>query len=189
MNSSLNNFQIKLLGKKKDSWFLLDPITGQRQHILGWDTSSPTCPIPSREAIYLGRTQYTIMMIDTQNKNRKWNVTFYEYSASPMSKDMLSNYGKYITCSKLLNSILLALEYLHFASSSTGKVVTVDRRTNNILWEIDFKSPLISAYLLDLDGLITVPFTIMANHTLTNLASELISYPLSFKTHPGFMKL
>lgn len=81
------------VGKKKDSWFLLDPLTGQRQHILGWDHSGPTCPIESRETIYLGRTQYTIMMIDTQNGNRKWNVTFYEYSAMPMSKDNINNYG------------------------------------------------------------------------------------------------
>lgn len=67
--------------------------------------------------------------------------------------------------------------------------MTIDRRTNGYLWELDLNSPLISAYLLDPDGLISVPFTIMANHTLTNLATELIAYPLSYESNSGYMKL
>lgn len=72
---------------------MLDPKTGKRQQILGWESVSPTCPIQTPEAIYLGKTKYMIMMVDTVNINKKWNITFYEYSASPMSKEMLSNYG------------------------------------------------------------------------------------------------
>lgn len=82
-----------VLGKKKASWFTLDPKTGQRQQILGWDTWSPTCPIESPDAVYIGRTQYSIMMFDSRNTQRRWNVTFYDYSAGTMSKEMLQNYG------------------------------------------------------------------------------------------------
>lgn len=81
------------------------------------------------------------------------------------------------------------VEYLHFASSSTGRIVTIDRRTNELLWELNMNSPLASVYLLDLDGLISVPFTIMANHSLSNLAMELAEYPLSYQSQSGFMKL
>lgn len=82
---------------------------------------------------------------------------------------------------------MLVLEYLHFASSSSGRVVTINRRTNELLWELNLSSPLASAYLLE-DGLITVPFTIMSNHTLSNLAEELIELE-SYQPHPGYMKL
>lgn len=79
-------------GKKKDVWFMLDPKTGKRQQILGWDSMGTTC-IQASEAIYIGRTQYSIMMIDSAHGNRKWNVSFYEYSATPMDKETISKFG------------------------------------------------------------------------------------------------
>lgn len=86
------------LGKKKDTWFMLDPKTGYKRQILGWDNSALTCPIDdfdNFEAIFIGRTQYSVMMVDIKNTQRKWNVTFYDYSANPLSKEMLQNYGEY----------------------------------------------------------------------------------------------
>lgn len=84
---------VKFLGKKKDTWFKMDPDTGHRQKILGFDKSSGTCSVDSQKAIYVGRTQYTIMMIDSKVKDKHWNVTFYDYSATQMTKDMLNDYG------------------------------------------------------------------------------------------------
>lgn len=72
---------------------MLDPLTGQREQILGWETQRATCPVMSSDAVYLGRTQYSIMMVDTRNQHRKWNITFYDYTASPMDKDEMNNYG------------------------------------------------------------------------------------------------
>lgn len=72
----------------------MDPDTGLRQKILGFDKSSGTCSVNTQKAVYVGRTQYTIMMIDSKAKNKHWNVTFYDYSAMQMSKDMVNDYGK-----------------------------------------------------------------------------------------------
>lgn len=73
---------------------MVDPDTGTRQKVLGFDKSGPTCPVTSPNAVLVGRTQYTIMMIDSKAKGRHWNVTFYDYTASSMDKQMLHNYGK-----------------------------------------------------------------------------------------------
>lgn len=82
-----------ITGKKKDSWFILDPKTGQRNQVAGWSKTSPTCPIKNKNAIYVGRTKYSVMMVDTKNPQRKWNITFYDYRASPMSKEEINKYG------------------------------------------------------------------------------------------------
>lgn len=72
---------------------MLDSKTGQRQQILGWDRSSPTCPLQASDAVYVGQTEYSIMMVNTKDPSRKWNITFYDYTATPMGKEELSNYG------------------------------------------------------------------------------------------------
>lgn len=76
-------------------WFTIDPNTGEKRPILGWHASDPTCPVTSPNAVYIGRTHYSIMMVDSRNTNRKWNVTFYEYSAASMNSDALNNYRKH----------------------------------------------------------------------------------------------
>ncbi|XP_065159273.1 serine/threonine-protein kinase/endoribonuclease IRE1 [Atheta coriaria] len=145
-------------GKKKDTWFMLDPKTGNRQQILGWDIlHGPTCPVQTPDAIYIGRTEYSLRMVDSKQSNRRWNVTFYEYAAVPMDKDTAALY-----------------DFLHFTSSSTGVVLTLDRRRGSIVWEKNFDSPVIGAYILDPDGLISLPFTSLSNQTLLNFANNLL---------------
>ncbi|XP_044252297.1 serine/threonine-protein kinase/endoribonuclease IRE1-like [Tribolium madens] len=157
-------------GKKKDTWFKLDPITGRKEQVLGWDPS-PTCPIESKKFVFIGRTKYDIMMVDSNNKLRKWNVTFYDYTAQTMSKEEMNNY-----------------DLVHFASSSTGRLVTMDRRRGNLLWDSDLGSPVVAAYVLDSDGLLVAPFTSLANHTLNYLTTELLSHvgpqPQRMKLYP-----
>lgn len=101
-------------GKKDDMWFIVDPKTGQREKIdfsesikekdginsqrerIGWATT---------RAIYLGRTQYTVLMYDSlaKEKNVKlWNITFYDYSAMATTPDIAQDYGK-LNTTKLLN--------------------------------------------------------------------------------------
>ncbi|KAB0793431.1 hypothetical protein PPYR_13051 [Photinus pyralis] len=159
-------------GKKKDSWYMLDPRTGQREQVLGWDRMSPTCPIESVDGVYVGRTQYSIMMVDSRNTNRKWNVTFYDYTANPLSKEMLNNY-----------------ELVHFASSSTGRLVTMDRRRGSLVWDIDTESPVVAIYIMDPSGLLSLPFTSMANHTIGHLATDWVSHQKPFQYQPSHMKL
>ncbi|XP_044759488.1 serine/threonine-protein kinase/endoribonuclease IRE1 [Coccinella septempunctata] len=142
-------------GKKKDAWFKLDPSTGMKQQIIGWDTSSPTCPIETSLFVYVGRTKYNIAMIDSQNPDKKWNVTFFDYTSKPVGKEDMANF-----------------ELVLFASSSTGKIIALDRRSGQFLWELELESPVVGIYLLDTDGLLTVPYTMLANHTIAYLSSE-----------------
>lgn len=60
-----------------------------------------------------------------------------------------------------------------FASSSTGKIIALDRRSGHFFWELELESPAVGIYLLNSEGLLTVPYTILANHTITYLSSEL----------------
>lgn len=56
------------------------------------------------------------------------------------------------------------------------------------MWDLNLSSPLASAYLLE-DALISIPFTIMSNHTLSNLAMELLDIDSYHQSHPSYMKL
>lgn len=47
--------------------------------------------------MYLGRTQYTVMMYDSMSnkKNTKpWNVTFFDYTSHTMAPEVSQEYGK-----------------------------------------------------------------------------------------------
>lgn len=80
-------------GRKIDTWFTVDPRTGRREHILGFDKAGNTCPVEMQDVIFIGRTEYNIIMVDSKQKDRKWNVTFYDYSAAKMENDGNENYG------------------------------------------------------------------------------------------------
>lgn len=82
-----------ITGKKKDTWFKLDPFSGRKQQILGWDDSN-TCPVDTEKSIYIGRSQYNLRIVDGKKLERKWNVTFYDYTSVPMSKEEYRNYGE-----------------------------------------------------------------------------------------------
>lgn len=64
---------------------------------------------------------------------------------------------------------------VHFTSTSSGRVITLDRRRGNLLWDGDLGSPVVGAYLLDPEGLISVPFTSLANHTIIYLQEQLVT--------------
>lgn len=182
---------IFIVGKKKDSWFILDPKTGQREQVAGWSRTSPKCPIKNKNAIYVGRTKYSIMMVDIKNPLRKWNITFYDYRSSPMTKEEINKYGDLNECFPWKSYLILffLLELVHFTSSSTGRVVTLDRRRGSVLWDHDLASPVIAAYTMEKEGLLTVPFTSMANHTLAHLASHFLLHRQPFTSEPSHMKL
>ncbi|XP_066254713.1 serine/threonine-protein kinase/endoribonuclease IRE1-like [Euwallacea similis] len=158
-------------GKKKDSWYKLDPKTGNKEQILGWGDSSPTCPVEVNNFVYIGRTKYNLLMVDTNTHNKKWNITFYDYTAADMSVDDFNNY-----------------DLVHFASSSSGKILTLNRRRGNLLWESDLQSPVVAMYLLNLDGLIKVSFSSLSNHTIYYLASEIQAHN-GLIDNPNHMKL
>ncbi|KAK1129786.1 hypothetical protein K0M31_019497 [Melipona bicolor] len=154
-------------GRKIDTWFGIDPRTGQREQLLGFDKVKNTCPVEMQNAVFMGRTEYNIMMVDSKQKNRKWNVTFYDYTATKMEPEGIENY-----------------DLVHFATSSTGRIVTVDRRLGIILWELDVQSPVIAVYIVREDGLLTVPFTSVADQTLNLLLERFANKSSNIQLFP-----
>lgn len=68
-------------------------------------------------------------------------------------------------------NINLFLDLLHITGSSTGCVVTLDKRLK-ILWELDLKSPVIAMYTVTKDGLLRIPFTSVADSFLERFTME-----------------
>ncbi|XP_029178141.1 serine/threonine-protein kinase/endoribonuclease IRE1 [Nylanderia fulva] len=148
-------------GRKIDTWFSIDPRTGMRES-LSFNNVGNTCPSQMQNAIFVGRTEYNIIMVDSKHKDRKWNViTFNGYSAAEMEPDVTDNY-----------------DLLHITGSSTGCVVTLDKRWK-ILWELNLKSPVIAMYTVTKDGLVRIPFTSVADSFLERFTMEPSNdYPL-----------
>ncbi|XP_072932092.1 serine/threonine-protein kinase/endoribonuclease IRE1 [Epargyreus clarus] len=149
-------------GKKSDTWFMLDPLTGTREHISGFDKSkifkseeSNTCMPDKKRGIYVARTEYNILMHDSKNENHKWNVTFFDYTSHAMAKEMLNDYGT-----------------IHFTSTSNGRIMSFDRKTGDLVWSHNFETPVVAAYLLDRDGLISVPFNSIGDDTLDHIMED-----------------
>ncbi|XP_071565935.1 serine/threonine-protein kinase/endoribonuclease IRE1 [Temnothorax nylanderi] len=141
-------------GRKIDTWFSIDPMTGEREQFLSFHKVKDTCPLEMQNTIFVGRTEYNIIMVDSKHKDRKWNVTFYDYSAMQMKSDVMEDY-----------------DLVHFTTSSTGRVVTLDR-LGRILWKLDLKSPVIAMYTVTKNGLLMVPFTSIADPLLEKFATK-----------------
>lgn len=147
-------------GKKSDTWFLIDPKTGKREKVLDFGSSnekqnSESIGWATSRGVFLGRTQYTVMMYDslTKDKNSKpWNVTFFDYSSHTMAPELTQEY-----------------EWLHLSSSVTGQTVTLNRFKGTFMWQKDLESPVVAVFLLGPDGLLSVPFTTVSDDALQNI--------------------
>lgn len=97
-------------GKKKDTWFLIDPKTGKREKVVGFGADSKdSIGWATSRAVYLGRTQYTVLMYDSRVKDRNskpWNITFYDYSSHSMAPEVSSEYGRLAFYSHNLDKLL-----------------------------------------------------------------------------------
>ncbi|CAG9584465.1 unnamed protein product [Danaus chrysippus] len=148
-------------GKKSDTWFILDPLTGTREHVSGFDTSKifksegGTCPPNRKRGVYIARTEYNILMHDSNNENQKWNVTFFDYTSHAMAKEMVNDYG-----------------IIHFTSTSNGRIMSFNRKTGDLLWSHNFETPVVATYLLDREGLISVPFNSIGDDTLDHIMED-----------------
>lgn len=151
-------------GKKSDSWFLIDPKTGRREKLMGFENvdghikSHESIGWATSRSVYLGRTQYTVMMFDSLSKDKNtkpWNITFFDYSSHSMAPEISSDY-----------------EYLHLTASSSGLTATLDRKHGKFIWQKDLSSPVIAAFLLSKEGLLSVPFTTVSDETLRNVVED-----------------
>lgn len=96
-------------GKKSDTWFLIDPKTGKREKLMGFGGPATTTTKDNNNnaadesigwatsrSVYLGRTQYTVLMYDSLSKDKTtkpWNVTFYDYTSHTMTQEISNEYG------------------------------------------------------------------------------------------------
>lgn len=63
-------------------------------------------------------------------------------------------------------------EFIHVTSSTSGKIVTMNRKTGGFLWErLDIKSPVIAVFLLGRDGFLSVPFTTVADDIIDKVVA------------------
>lgn len=114
--------------------------------------SSESIDFATSRSVYLGRTQYTVLMYDSLSKERSkpWNITFYDYTSHTMDPEISQKY-----------------EFIHVSSSRSGKIVTMNRKTGRFLWEkLDITSPIVSVFLLSREGFLSIPFTAVADEVI-----------------------
>ncbi|KAL4624470.1 serine/threonine-protein kinase/endoribonuclease IRE2 [Arapaima gigas] len=135
-------------GKKQDTWFVVDPKTGEKQSSLTTGSSDSICP--SAPLLYIGRTEYMITMYDTKTRELRWNATYNDYSA-PLYDEKYD------------------YKMAHFTSSGDGLMVTVDRDSGDVLWMQNYGSPVVGVYLWMQDSLRRTPHLNLAMETLRYL--------------------
>ncbi|XP_071442322.1 serine/threonine-protein kinase/endoribonuclease IRE1-like [Hetaerina americana] len=171
-------------GKKIDTWFSIDPVSGIKLNSMGFGSEDKMCLPSNEDSLFIGRTEYSIMMFNAKQKQRKWNVTFVDYSVDKMNEEALKTYG-----------------FLHFAASSSGRLVTFNQETGVRLWEVDFKSPIVGIYIpseqvgmasVGSKGtVVSVPVTSVSDNTLDQLLlhkwppTEQGLLPSEFKFYPA----
>jgi serine/threonine-protein kinase/endoribonuclease IRE1 len=90
-------------------------------------------------------------MYDSMTKDSKpWNISFFDYNAHTMDPELSKKY-----------------EFIHVTSSTTGKIVTMNRKSGKFLWEkLNINSPIVAIFLLGPDGFLSVPFTTVAEDVI-----------------------
>lgn len=87
-------------GKKVDTWFSINPKTGSKKSLFDSHGFSSTCPREGPDSVFIGRTEYNIIMMDTSNAEKIWNITFFDYSSYSMDKEAADRFGKIIFTTK-----------------------------------------------------------------------------------------
>ncbi|XP_039269837.2 serine/threonine-protein kinase/endoribonuclease IRE1-like [Styela clava] len=140
-------------GRKQDMWVAVNPVTGTKEQIISTDETLEKCPGGSSSNIYLGRSEYKMTMYDTNKNELRWNVTYKDYSAHAREK------------------VVRDYDLLHFASSSDGYLVTVDRKSGRILWANNYGYPVVGMYVYGNEGG-------LEKVTMVNMAKETLMYLL-----------
>ncbi|ELU05837.1 hypothetical protein CAPTEDRAFT_186737, partial [Capitella teleta] len=150
-------------GSKKDTWFAVDPVQGKKTETLGMDGQQKMCPSNPANTMFIGRTEYTLMVFDGVTRQKLWNATFIDYSSNINSSNLVEH----------------GLQ--HFASSSSGLVVSMDAENGNVMWAHDYGAPVVAMYISDSDELHKVPFFSMATETLEHLTGQMTSTEMKNK--------
>ena len=57
--------------------------------------------------------------------------------------------------------------------SSASLLLSSSIRTGEVLWTVDYKSPIVALYSMNADGLHKLPFYTMASETLSHLTGQM----------------
>ncbi|XP_076309470.1 serine/threonine-protein kinase/endoribonuclease Ire1 isoform X2 [Tachypleus tridentatus] len=156
-------------GKKVDTWYAIDPHTGTKFETLSQEDADNLCPAASDNTVFIGRTEFQITMYDSKTREKRWNVTYYDYSAHA-TFEMGGDY-----------------ELSHFSSSSTGRILTLERETGNILWDQDYGTPIVAMFLLEQEGLRRLPFQAVSIETLEHMNQWIMNWKLDHQQRKGLI--
>ncbi|KAL1243833.1 Serine/threonine-protein kinase/endoribonuclease IRE1 [Trichinella spiralis] len=141
-------------GTKQDSWLAIHKRPYNNVEISRVDDiAQRTCPAAYKSAIFIGRSEYRVHMVDSMNANKRWNVTFVEYATGiiPIQSDY-------------------SFEY--YSSCSDGLLVTVDANSGRIIWSKNFNSTIVDVYQLQLDGLKRLQLNVFGKDTLEHFVDQ-----------------
>ncbi|KAF2364029.1 Pyrrolo-quinoline quinone repeat [Trinorchestia longiramus] len=165
------------LGKKVDSFTVVNRANGDKQLVLGMQNIFEQCTrspsIPRSEMLFIGRTMYNVMLYEQDTGNR-WNVTFYDYTTTSHWEE--EDYG-----------------FVHYAAAGGGTLVTLDKATESLVWTAHLDSPIVALFSITPDGnLMSVPMTVVASPTLQRYLREILrrgSYLLTAQSHKPLQQL
>ncbi|XP_035826397.1 serine/threonine-protein kinase/endoribonuclease IRE1 isoform X2 [Aplysia californica] len=97
-------------GSKRDLWIAIDPTTGTKVQTLSSEGAQKVCPSSTDNLMYIGRTEYTIMMFDGKTGVKSWNATYMDYS-SHVAPDV-NDYGD-VMWQREFDSPVVAMYRMH----------------------------------------------------------------------------
>ena len=107
------------------------------------------CPKVLPSSVLIGRTEYNVMMYDS-NHGGRWNITYFDYSSNNPRGPIGDEWGEEISCfmeKNLRFYEFFVSEFVHFTDSSDGRLVTVEKGTGLVKWEReDLGSPVVGIY-------------------------------------------
>ncbi|VDO98820.1 unnamed protein product [Soboliphyme baturini] len=140
-------------GKKEDTWFGIDPKTGNITETLNFSPRDALCPAPSDAVQYIGKTEYHIALADVHNVSNRWNATYVEYSSYNWRDKSEADTRYFSSCSDGLDTL--------------GK----------ICWHRNFSSTVVAVYELGTEGLKKMRMNVLGRKTLYNILFNSLAQP------------
>lgn len=171
-------------GDKKDQWIAVDANTGHKLETLTSENFPSKITNSNENVLFFGRTEYKISMFDIATRKKKFSITYYDYSAYVSSNETFDEKNfQFFSTSSQSKDDNLSYPYYHFTSSSNGLLITIDKKSGDIIWQIRFDYPIVAIYQYYQDLLHKINFAIFSSETLNNLAYESWRYKDLFKEY------
>ncbi|VIO94647.1 PQQ enzyme repeat family protein [Brugia malayi] len=141
-------------GSKKDVWLEIDSTKGIKLGELSQSQTNSQCPLNKNTSILIGRSEYKLTMVDPENRDRRWNATYTDYSNHLLPADP-------------------SYPFQHFTSTVGGRLLAVNAAEGSVAWELDVGNTVVAMYILQNDGLHRLPYTVIGKETLEEFVKTL----------------